>query len=514
MDANTVVRVLSLSGGGARGIYQARFLDRLEREYKKRIAEIFDVVAGTSTGAIIAALLANGVSAQDIVTLFRSRSSSIFQKKRFAFFRRGSLYNNEPLVSIAIEKLHGCRFRDLKTRLLITATTIESHEGRIFCCETDSDILVSDAVLSSAAAPIFFTPHRSTADINDASSDTRAYYDGGLWANDPSEEVLRYCRKSLGVTNDQIRLISLGNGVYTTGSMVSRLEKMRPISKGCISTLVEMSSSLQIWRARRVTEEQLNPSHYLFINSALPTRIALDDVIMSNAILPSLAEGEYDRVSGHIMKTLDSHQVSTKPIEGLLAEGIRIAGMTRFIPSRKYYSKYRVDASTITEYCLKATQTLDFVSINLKTGHSLENILDCFKDLIMREDGRSVKVRLSVLDPEKDYLMKAVCSNMNIPPDDLSSDIKRLKNRITEWHKTVDWDCKDNFQFYFHKTIPSASAIIIDGKDPRGTIQLETNSYKSPAVASFGFEIKNGSDLYATLVKAYNKLLQDATRVV
>ena len=115
MDANTVVRVLSLSGGGARGIYQARFLDRLEREYKKRIAEIFDVVAGTSTGAIIAALLANGVSAQDIVTLFRSRSSSIFQKKRFAFFRRGSLYNNKPLVFIVIEKLHGCRFRNLKT---------------------------------------------------------------------------------------------------------------------------------------------------------------------------------------------------------------------------------------------------------------------------------------------------------------------------------------------------------------------------------------------------------------
>ena len=142
-----------------------------------------------------------------------------------------------------------------------------------------------------------------------------------------------------------------------------------------------------------------------------------------------LAEGKYDRVSGHIMKTLDSHQVSTKPIEGLLAEGIRIAGMTRFIPSRKYYSKYRVDASTITEYCLKATQTLDFVSINLKTGHSLENILDCFKDLIMREDGRSVKVRLSVLDPEKDYLIKAVYNNMNIPPDDLSSDINSVDRK-------------------------------------------------------------------------------------
>ena len=63
-------RILSIDGGGIKGIFAAQFLARIEEEYDIKICDYFDIIAGTSTGAIVAAALAVGMPAEEIVKLY------------------------------------------------------------------------------------------------------------------------------------------------------------------------------------------------------------------------------------------------------------------------------------------------------------------------------------------------------------------------------------------------------------------------------------------------------------
>lgn len=74
--------ILSLSGGGIKGIFQATFLKFLEELYKVPLYEIFDLVAGTSTGSIVGAALACDISMDQVTSLYKQHGNEIFKKKR------------------------------------------------------------------------------------------------------------------------------------------------------------------------------------------------------------------------------------------------------------------------------------------------------------------------------------------------------------------------------------------------------------------------------------------------
>ena len=83
-DRETTFHILALDGGGARGIYPAQVLANLERELGVDSKECFDLIVGTSTGAIIGGAAAVGIPMAEIVGLFEVKAPLIFRKKRIA----------------------------------------------------------------------------------------------------------------------------------------------------------------------------------------------------------------------------------------------------------------------------------------------------------------------------------------------------------------------------------------------------------------------------------------------
>jgi patatin-like phospholipase/acyl hydrolase len=87
-EGGDTFRILSLDGGGLRGTFSAKFLAEIERELGVRVADHFDLIAGTSTGSIIALGLALGLRAEDMLDFYVERGPDIFRGRRRRRFNR------------------------------------------------------------------------------------------------------------------------------------------------------------------------------------------------------------------------------------------------------------------------------------------------------------------------------------------------------------------------------------------------------------------------------------------
>ncbi len=205
--------ILALDGGGARGIYPAHILACLERKLSRPIASCFDLIAGTSTGAIIAGAAATGVEMQTVVDLFEKKAPEIFGRKRFGWGVFTSKYACQPLERIVHECLPHLRLGEISTPLLITSADISTGGVRVFKSRyledqgeeyvRDRDVVLGDAILASCSAPSFFDPMKI---------DECLLADGGLWAGNPSilavTEALSKFKKPLS----QVHILSIGTG--------------------------------------------------------------------------------------------------------------------------------------------------------------------------------------------------------------------------------------------------------------------------------------------------------------
>jgi uncharacterized protein len=81
MDNKKIFKILSIDGGGIRGVYSAHILKRIEEEFKIKLHDYFDLVAGTSTGSIIAAAIACDISIDDVEQLYKDKGAKIFSRK-------------------------------------------------------------------------------------------------------------------------------------------------------------------------------------------------------------------------------------------------------------------------------------------------------------------------------------------------------------------------------------------------------------------------------------------------
>lgn len=118
--------ILSLDGGGARGIYAAQVLVEIEQAYGVKIRDCFDLLAGTSAGAIIAGGAAAGVAMADIVSLFERQSPRIFRKGRFRLGLFNSKYPRKPLDDALRNNLPEVTLGEIPAALMITGSAIEN----------------------------------------------------------------------------------------------------------------------------------------------------------------------------------------------------------------------------------------------------------------------------------------------------------------------------------------------------------------------------------------------------
>ena len=165
-------RILAIDGGGIRGIIPAAVLVALEQQTGKPIRESFDFVAGTSTGALIAAAACAGVSASRMLDIYRGDASQIFTPPQpIAEAERlivGYSYNPDHIRDVLVSEfgpMANATLNDSPIRILITATAIDSHpwyfvQDNPKNARTAGSLRIVDCAVASSSAPTYFKPWR------------------------------------------------------------------------------------------------------------------------------------------------------------------------------------------------------------------------------------------------------------------------------------------------------------------------------------------------------------------
>ncbi len=221
-------RVLALDGGGIKGVLAAAFLATVETATGKRIADHFDLVAGTSTGGIIALGLGLGLSAREIVEFYVREGPRIFDQadaidakgvtqawvaKLRAWRRRGQRLawpKYEPdALRVALTTAFGSRtLGDSRLRLVIPAYHGDKDDVYVFKTRHHPRLQVDwreravDVALATAAAPTYFRAHVMPSGA--------PLIDGGIWANNPAGVAAVEARSILGWKDDDLFVLSLG----------------------------------------------------------------------------------------------------------------------------------------------------------------------------------------------------------------------------------------------------------------------------------------------------------------
>lgn len=232
-------RILTLNGGGVRGLVTAVWLNRLEQKLGAPIGQFFDLIAGTSAGALTACALASGMRTETIVSLYRDRAQEIFPPpaarfwSRFLrFFSQGfdaPRYDANGLEAV-LKSVFGDRsFGDLQVPTLITSYNLATREALVFktmktSAESTHDtyqkynhIPIWEICKASASAPVYFPAH-----ITEIEGRRVPLVDGGVVANNPTAcaiaEAVRINAAQpdpLKIGLDQFIVASFGTGELT-----------------------------------------------------------------------------------------------------------------------------------------------------------------------------------------------------------------------------------------------------------------------------------------------------------
>jgi patatin-like phospholipase/acyl hydrolase len=221
------VRILTIDGGGIRGIIPATVLADLETRAGRAAAELFDLIAGTSTGGILAAGLTvpdherrAKYRASELVELYVREGPNIFHRSVFDRIRslEGAIderYPADGLEHVLQDVLGEARLRDALTEVMITAYDTARRQPFFFRSvrarkNPAYDYPLHVAARATASAPTYFEAARV---VNEASGDEYSLVDGGLFAANPAmvglAEVLRAGRQR------PVILLSLGTGQHT-----------------------------------------------------------------------------------------------------------------------------------------------------------------------------------------------------------------------------------------------------------------------------------------------------------
>ena len=205
--------ILALDGGGARGIYSAQVLSGLEQTLGTPVGKCFDLIAGASTGSIIAGAAAIGVPMTEIVQLFEKEAPRVFQKKWPGSFHARSKYSRHRLEEVIRNCVSNLTLGEVSNPLMIMASNISTGEVHVFKSRylkdlgepyvRDGDVPLSDAILASCAAPTYFDPVTVGSSL---------LADGGLWANNPSIMALTEAVSKFGRSLEDVHVFSIGTG--------------------------------------------------------------------------------------------------------------------------------------------------------------------------------------------------------------------------------------------------------------------------------------------------------------
>lgn len=204
-------KILSIDGGGIKGVFPASFLASIEDVIGESVANYFDLIVGTSTGGIIALGLGLGLSAKDILSFYETHGPSIFKGNWIAkWFKHWGLSKYDAVaLRSALETTFGeKKLGNSSNRLVVPAMNVENGDVHIFKTshhpkfEFDYKCSAVDVALSTSAAPTYFPTHISQQAV--------PLVDGGLWANNPVGFAVVEGIGILGWNAAEIKVLSVG----------------------------------------------------------------------------------------------------------------------------------------------------------------------------------------------------------------------------------------------------------------------------------------------------------------
>lgn len=225
---NKPYKILSIDGGGIRGLIPALILVEIEKRTGKAISELFDLMAGTSTGGILTLGLNipdnNGkprYTVEELVTLFKQKGKMIFSQNKWRSLMTGLGILDEKYSHHSFEKLlkEYCGDAELKsavTDVLITSYDLELtrrpffFKSRLAQVKEEWNFKMREVIRSTTAAPTYFEPHKLLSMVNQS-----IYYsliDGAIVANNPAMCAFA---EALTLNHPDVLMVSLGTGAKT-----------------------------------------------------------------------------------------------------------------------------------------------------------------------------------------------------------------------------------------------------------------------------------------------------------
>lgn len=306
-------RILAIDGGGIKGIFPAAFLSNLEERYLggASVAQHFDLIAGTSTGGIIALGLGAGLTAAALLDLYIRRGREIFPPQRWHGRFLGKLrqcfryrYGRDALASILDETFGQKTFGESRSRLCVPSFDGRHSEVYIFKTphhpdyKQDSGERMAKVAAATSAAPTFFRP-----------LDDGGYFfvDGGVWCNNPIMVGLVDTLACFAVPRERVRILSLGCGdnPYTVGVTKKR--------GGFLAwrDIILAAMRLQSHNAQGQAGLLIGADQVLRVDApATANPIDLDDYVRASRELPSAASQALEKY-GESVATLFLQEQAT-----------------------------------------------------------------------------------------------------------------------------------------------------------------------------------------------------------
>jgi hypothetical protein len=204
-------QILSLDGGGIRGMFSAAILAAIEEDLNIRVVDHFDLIAGTSTGGIIAIALGLGLRPAEILSFYTEHGPRIFNnplRLRSALWWFWRKYRADALRA-GLRTTFGDRaFGESTKRLVVPSYNLGDDDVYIFRTphaerlRRDYRVAAWKVALATSAAPTYFPSCRDV--------DQLRLIDGGVWANNPAMVGIIEAVGTLRVPLDRIRLLSIG----------------------------------------------------------------------------------------------------------------------------------------------------------------------------------------------------------------------------------------------------------------------------------------------------------------
>ncbi len=216
-------RILSIDGGGMKGVFTAFALWKLEEEYGIKIKDHFNMVVGTSTGALIAAAILTGQSGKEIYDSYMDPDNPIFKGKNSMKTRMSSTfmpqYGEEGIMNYLAEQIGEHTLETMyetsgKKDFAFFATNFTKGKPVVYGSPslshstlTKNDVSAIEVLRTTTSAPFFFEPVKEEGTGN-------LILDGGLWANNPSLAGMNLAKADLGIKEENIEILSFGQ-TYT-----------------------------------------------------------------------------------------------------------------------------------------------------------------------------------------------------------------------------------------------------------------------------------------------------------